>query len=624
MLCGCQTAKQDVDTPPVSNGFNVRAYGAKGDGKTLDTPAINRAIDAASAAGGGVVKVPAGTYLCYSIHLKSNITFYLDQGAVILAAGTPEKGDYDPPEPNEFDHYQDFGHTHWHNSLIWGEDIHDVTIAGPGLIYGKGLSRGTGTRPTTGPGSAGFGGGFGGGRGFGGGGGGGRGFGTSRPSGTTRTGRRRNGFSGSRPSVVDGNADNQDDRADAPTTQATPDQTYPSTRDSLASGIGNKSISLKNSHNVILRDVSILHGGHFGILVTGVDNLTIDNLKIDTERDGMDIDCCKNVRISNCSVNSPWDDAIVLKSSFGLGTTRACENITIDDCMVTGGLEEGTLLDGTFKKIGKWYTGSNLGTSPPPSTQPTTRDATTRGFGGRPTSRPGGPGRTGRIKFGTESNGGFENIAITNCIFDDCQGLALESVDGAIIQDVTISNLTMRDIVSVPIFIRLGDRARGPNYPPPGIIRRVNISNVVADSLASRFACIITGIPGHPIQDLSISNVRLQYPGGRPAEEATTEPEEREKAYPEPTMFRGMPSWGFFIRHVTGMDMSNVTMDCTTPDERPPFQLEDVHRVNFHDIDAVPDTDTPNFVLKNVSDFRATNVKGMPPTTRDSVEEDKF
>ncbi len=81
-------------------------------------------------------------------------------------------------------------------------------------------------------------------------------------------------------------------------------------------GVGNKSIALKNCHNVLLRDISMLHGGHFAILATGVDNLTIDNLKIDTNRDGM-IDCRRNVRISNCYVNSPWDDGICLKSSYG-------------------------------------------------------------------------------------------------------------------------------------------------------------------------------------------------------------------------------------------------------------------------------------------------------------------
>jgi polygalacturonase len=115
--------------------------------------------------------------------------------------------------------------------------------------------------------------------------------------------------------------------------------------------VANKAIALKNCRNVILRDFSILHGGHFGILATGVDNLTIDNLKIDTNRDGMDIDCCRNVRIANCSVNSPWDDGICLKSSFALGYARATEMVTISNCLVTGSYEEGALLDGTLETI---------------------------------------------------------------------------------------------------------------------------------------------------------------------------------------------------------------------------------------------------------------------------------
>ena len=614
LLGGCQATQQ---------GFNVKNFGAKGDGKTLDTPAINRAIAAASDAGGGVVTVPAGTYLCYSIQLKSDITLYLDAGATILAAGTPDKGEYDPPESNPFDHYQDFGHTHWHNSLIWGEDVHDVTIAGPGKIWGRGLSRGTPTsRPTTGPGS-----GFG---GFGGGGfGGRRGFGGSRPS--SRPYGRRGGFGGARPSQ-EGNPDSLDDRAEPPTTMPMSEPTYPSTRDTLASGVGNKSISLKDSHNVIIRDISILHGGHFGILVTGVDNLTIDDLKIDTERDGMDIDCCKNVRITNCTVNSPWDDAIVLKSSYALGSTRPTENVVISDCFVTGGYEEGTVIDGTWKKIGRWYTGSNLGTSPPPSTQPASRPAGfgggfggRGGFGGFAATRPfGAPGRTGRIKFGTESNGGFINISISNCVFDDCQGLAIESVDGAIIRDVSISNITMRDIVSTPIFIRLGERARGPDKPPPGVIQNVNISNVVAENLASRYACIISGVPDRSIDGLSISNIRIHWPGGGTEEDAATQPEERPTGYPEPTMFRNMPSWGFYIRHVKNMDLHDVVMDRTNPDARPVFQLEDVQGFDAHNINAPPDEGVSNFELKNVSDFKATNVKGMPDTQRDHVDEDHF
>src|SRR5262245_25864884 len=134
--------------PPQANAYNVKKFGATGDGKTLDTRAINKAIDAAAAAGGGTVYFPAGNYLSVSIHLKSNISLYLDQGATIIAANTSNEVKYDPPEPNEWDKYQDFGHSHWHNSLIWGENLTNVSILGPGMIWGKGLVRGGGQSRT--------------------------------------------------------------------------------------------------------------------------------------------------------------------------------------------------------------------------------------------------------------------------------------------------------------------------------------------------------------------------------------------------------------------------------------------------------------------------------------------
>ena len=132
-------------TPVTGATFDVRTYGAAGDGKTLDTAAINKTIDAVAAGGGGIVRFPAGSYLCHSIHLKSHITLVLDPGATIVAADAPAGnagGGYDPPEPNAWDRFQDFGHSHWHNSLIWGEDLENISIEGQGLIWGKGLSRG--------------------------------------------------------------------------------------------------------------------------------------------------------------------------------------------------------------------------------------------------------------------------------------------------------------------------------------------------------------------------------------------------------------------------------------------------------------------------------------------------
>jgi polygalacturonase len=309
----------------------------------------------------------------------------------------------------------------------------------------------------------------------------------------------------------------------------------------------------------------------------------------------MDIDCCRNVRVSNCSINSPWDDGLCLKSSFGPGYNRATENVTITNCFVTGGYEEGTMLDGTYKRIGPDY-------SPD-------RHAS----------------RTGRIKFGTESNGGFKNIAISNCVIDYCGGLALESVDGAVIEDVAISNLTMRDIVNNPIFIRLGSRLRGPkDQTVMGAIRHVNISNIVIVNAAARFAGLITGIPGHDIEDLHISNMQILYPGGVTLAQAATRPEEQETGYPEPARFRGMPAYGFFIRHVNGMELTDIDLNYVKEDMRPAFDIEDVKDIDLTHIKAPHAPGRPNMILRDVDDLSIHQYRGVPDTERDHVEDEEF
>ena len=495
---------QAGSVPSITAGvYDVKAFGARGDGASLDTPAVNKAIEAAAAAGGGTVRFPAGVYPCFSIHLKSRVALYLDQGATILAADPPPEGKgpgYDPPEPNPWDKYQDFGHSHWHNSLIWGEEVQDVGIFGPGLIHGKGLVRGS----------------------------------------------------------------------------------------NVPAGSGNKSIGLKNSRNITIRDISILHGGHFAILATGVDNLNIDNLKIDTNRDGINIDCCRHVHISNCTINSPYDDAIVPKSSYALGFPRATENVTITNCIVSG-YDEGTLLDGSYKRTAKYTAGP-----------------------------------TGRIKFGTESNGGFKNITISNCVFDYCRGLALETVDGGLLEDVAITNITMRDIVNAPIFMRLGSRMRGPAGTPAGQLRRVQISNVVVYNADSSGGVIISGIPGHDIEDVKLSNIQIFYKGGGTKEQAAAEPAEKENDYPEPNMFGVLPAYGFFIRHVKGIDLSGIGISWLKEDLRPAFILDDVKSADFFHLNAQHATDVPVFVLKKVEDFNLHQCKGLADMRLDRVELRKF
>ena len=525
------------------NIFDIRTYGAIGDGKAVDSPAINKAIEAAAAVGGGTVLFPAGTWLSFSIRLKSHVGLYLSQGAILLAADSPKPGEstgynggtYDAAEPRTaWDAYQDYGHNYWRNSLIWGENINDVSITGPGLIFGKGLSYGAG------PG---------------------------RPPGAPPPNPPR--------SPIEGAAVVRPPRGNYTMFQAE------------QPGVGNKAIALKNCRNVLFRDFSILKGGHFGLLLTGVDNLTVDNLTIDTDRDGIDIDCCRNVRVSNCFVNSPWDDAICPKSSYALGYNRATENLTITNCYVAGSYELGTMLDGTYKKFA-----------------------------------PDVPrlARNGRIKCGTESNGGFKNIAISNCVFDGCMGLALESEDGALCEDIAISNITMRDVVSAPLFWRLGSRLRGPKESTKvGTLQRIVVDNLVSYNTGLHISSILSGISGSPIRDIKISNVYIQHQGGGSAEDAKIVMPQNDEKYPDPGMFGPTtPSQGFFLRHITNLEMSHVEVQPGTPDQRPSFYLEDVNRVDF--IAVTAPTAPPAFALNKVTDLRILISRAAKDTQLESAD----
>jgi polygalacturonase len=554
--------------------FDVRSYGATGDGKTIDSPAINKAIEAAAAAGGGTVIFPAGVYISFSIRLKSKVNLHLSQGSTIIAADSPKPGEttgymggtYDAAEPKTaWDAYQDYGHNHWHNSLIWGENISDCSITGTGLIWGKGLSFGAG--PGRAPAGAGA---------------GGAGFGPERMGAAGAAGA--SGRPGAAPGAATAGAAAAGGPARAGGFTPRSRGDYPMYQ-AEQPGVGNKAIALKNCRNVLLRDFSILKGGHFGILVTGVDNLTIDNLTIDTDRDGMDIDCCKNVRVSNCSVNSPWDDAIVPKASFALGYNRSVDNLVITNCFVSGCYQLGTVLDGTWKKFDGTGPGAKVG-------------------------------GTGRIKLGTESNGGFKNISVSNCVFEGCQGLALETVDGALLEDVTITNITMRDIISCPIFLRLGARLRGPKGTGDqstvvGTLKRVLISNINCNN--SKMASNITGIPGFMVEDLKISDVYVECVGGGTADQAKTVVPEKENAYPEPGMLGMLPAYGFYLRHAKHVEMSHVEVKPQAADARPCIITEDVHRADFFAITA-PTSPTP-FSFVNSSDIRVLMSRAAPDST---------
>lgn len=471
LLCLCAT---NLKAQPVQ--VNVKTFGAHGDGKHIDTPAINQAIQHVSAQGGGVVVLNPGTYLCYSIHLQSHITLRLEPGAVIKAAPVTTTAGYDEPEPNP-SHYQDFGHSHWHNSLLWGENLQHVTIEGGGLIDGTDvLTRGEPRRGHVGPTTA------------------------------------------------------------------------------------NKALALRDCQHVAIRNVRFLRCGHFALLLTGVDDLLIDGVTCDTNRDGFDIDCCERVVVRNCHVNTVNDDAIVLKSSYALGRAKPTAHVLIEHCHVSG-YDVGSLLDGT-------------------KTTHTTK-------------APDGDGPTGRIKLGTESNGGFSHITIRRCTFTHCRGLALETVDGGNMHAIRVSQLTMHDICNSPIYIRLGDRMRAPQGFPMSRAHDIRISDVTVTDADSRYACLIAGVAGHPVRDVRIKNLYVQFRGGLTLQDVAEQrgsnpffiPKARkpgqpgEANYPEPSAHGIQPSWGFSILHAQDILLKNIKLETIKPDERPMIYQRDTKNI---------------------------------------------
>ena len=436
--------------------YNVKDYGAKGDGKALDHNAINKAIEAASKSGGGQVYLPAGTYLCGSIRMKSNIDLHLSAGAKILAAPAEMKA-YDESEVFGAPEYQDGGHTYFHNSLIWAEGQQNISITGHGMIDGEGL--------------------------------------TKRD--TEKAGNVQGG----------------------------------------SIGTGDKAIALKLCRNVTIRDITIYRGGHFAIIVTGCEIGTIDNVTIDTNRDGIDIDCCKYFTVSNTKVNTPNDDAIVLKSSYALKKPVLCEHILITNCIVTG-YKIGTFLDGSYvpEKV-NWV--------------------------------------CGRIKLGTESNGGYRNITISNCTCMWSSGLAFEEVDQGRMENIVVNNISMSHVHHYPIYITTGCRNRGPKERTEvSSARDIYINNVIADDCDSLAGIIITGMEGYPIRNVSLSNIRIQYRGG--GKKVTKPYREQGTNYPEPRWAGPTPAYGLFARHADGIRLNNVEFELMRPDERPEIITEDV------------------------------------------------
>ena len=293
------------------------------------------------------------------------------------------------------------------------------------------------------------------------------------------------------------------------------------------------------SKNLVIRDITVRNSPCWMQHYLACDHVRIDGVTIFNRNhfnnDGLDLDGCHDVIVSNCFVDSD-DDGIVLKST----SPRLCENITISNCVVSS--------------------------------------------------------HCNAVKMGTETTGGFRNININNIVvmpssdqrekfcgqWIGISAIALEIVDGGVMENINVSNFTVEG-TQAPIFVRLANRARpyqkGMEKPGVGRINDVRLSNITVYN-AGTMGSSITGIPGHYVRDVELSNITIHQKGGVTAEMMPKiyekSADERERKYPEVTGWGNLPAKGFFVRHARNIKFSNIVIKTEQPDIRPDFLKIDV------------------------------------------------
>jgi polygalacturonase len=454
-----------AESKPAAVGrvFNVRDYGAAGDGKTKDTEAIRRAVDECAKAGGGTVYLPPGTYLSGTVVLKENVTFELEGGATLL--GSTNLADYPPQSGPPLTGDANAKH------LLFARDAANVTVCGSGKIDGQGRAFwAPSNRPQPKP---------------------------------------------------------EDAWRDVATYDWKPlDRPSPMVEFFNCSNLRIENVTLANSSGWTLRPVECET-----VFISGV---KIRNPVIGPNTDGIDPTCCRNVFIADCDIKT-GDDAICLKSESPYGKMGVTKNITITNCALT------CCCNG--------------------------------------------------LKFGTATRGGFENVTFSNSVIynEDAplnarviSGIAIEMVDGGWVEGVVVSNIRMQR-VRTPIFIRLGNRGGGQRAPTPGRLRGVSINNVHATGAI--LTSSITGLPGHDVEDVALTDIRIETEEGGKAAWIGDVPEVA-ASYPEARMFGRLPAWGFYCRHVRGLKLDNVRLAAAAPDERPAIHCEDAKELRVDRIDA--------------------------------------
>lgn len=421
--------------------FNVREFGAVGDGVHLDTPAIQAAVDACHRAGGGAVVFPPGGYHSGSILMRSGVVLRLGQGAVLL--GSQEINDY----TSDVVSFNDGVGVERGRALIYSHQLENVGIEGPGTIDGRGGI-----------------------------------------------------FKGIRPMLL----------------------------------------RFVECRDVRVWDVRLRDSGAWVQHYLRCDNVHVRGVHVNSycnsNNDGINVDGCHRVRISDCHFDS-FDDALTLKST----SPRACRDIVISNCLLK------SFCNG--------------------------------------------------LKFGTESVGGFEDVAVSNCVVLETRhsGLTIACVDGGKLRNVTISNLIMRE-VGCAFFVRLGQRCyhldASVTERPLGELRGLTIQNLHAET-NNPIGASILGLPESAVQDVTVSGVTVTNPGGGTKAQGEQEIPEKRADYPEYNRWGMMPAHGLYCRHVRGLRLYNCRFGVATPDSRPALGCEDVERLIVRDFygHTAPDAD---------------------------------
>ena len=474
--------------------YNIKSYGALGDGVTLNTKAIQKAIDAASAAGGGVVIIPAGKFVSGSILLKNGVELHLEKRAELL-------GSLD---------FSDYIRLYKWMALILAEGVSNISITGKGTIDGRGAELALHIDSL---------------------------FYAGIINSRYYHVEEKRAWHEYRPQIID----------------------------------------FVDCINIKVTNVTIKNSASWVQTYEKCKHIIIDRIIVDSDaywnNDGIDIVDCQNVQITNCKINAS-DDGICIKSEdFSLSQIN--DSIYIADCTIRSSASA--------------------------------------------------------IKFGTSLVSGAKNVVIKNIkVYDTFRSaIAIECTQGGFIENVLIENIVAKNTGNA-IFIRIG-KIRGATKAGP--LRNVVIRNMKVTVPFDKpdkdyiirgpelpffhniFPSSITGNPGVYVENVSLENIEIIYPGRGNKAYAhlplyrIKDIPELETTYPEFSMFGELPAWGFYVRHVKGLRMKNITFKIKDPDYRPAMVFDDTHDLKMETVKVKGDNKPDPIFYKDTSNVQCENLK---------------